>query len=143
MTSVGIVLDSSFLYALLIKKDKNHESAEMILKNLEWEKFGPVVTIGLVVNETFTLMNIRTKGNNTAIEQLNDIFYGEKNFFSIIYLNEEDFKSTVNLMKNYSEKERILSFVDAALIYLAKRIRYEKIISFDSHFDGILTRIFE
>ena len=143
MTSMGIVLDTSFLYALLIKKDKNHERAQMILKNLEWVKFGSVVTIGLVVNETFTLMNIRTKGNPTAIEQVNDIFYGEKNFFNIIYLNEEDFKSSVNLMKSYSKKEKILSFVDAALIYLAKRFRYKNIISFDSHFDGILTRIFE
>lgn len=143
MTSVGIVLDSSFLYALLIKKDKNHERAQTILKNLKWEKLGPVVTIGLVVNETFTLMNMRTKGNIAAIEQLNDIFYGEKKFFSILYLNEEDFKSSVNIMKRYSKKERILSFIDAALIYLAKRLRYENIISFDSHFDGILTRIFE
>ncbi len=140
---MGIVLDTSFLYALVIEKDKNHEGAQMILKNSEWEKFGPVVTIGLVVNETFTLMNMRTKGNIIAIELLNDIFYGEKNFFSIIYLNEEDFKSSVNIMKKYSKKERILSFVDAALIYLAKRLRYENIISFDSHFNGILTRIFE
>ena len=46
----------------------------------------------------------------------------------------------ININKKKSEK--IMSFVDVSSIILCKTHQIDKIVSFDSHFDGFLERIY-
>ncbi|MHA1266890.1 MAG: type II toxin-antitoxin system VapC family toxin [Candidatus Helarchaeota archaeon] len=140
---MGIILDTGFLYSLKIKQDELHSISKKILKELDWKKYGLIVTSNLVINELYTLVNIRTKSNKAALKQIEQLIWGAENFFRIIFLNHSEFQETAHLLRKYSTPDRILSFVDASLIYLSQKFNFTTIISFDNHFDGILTRISE
>jgi len=138
---MGVILDSGFLYSLKVKHDQRHSSALQIFKGTDWNSLGLIITTDLVVSEVYTLTNIRTKGNPQAIERVNQLMWGPENFFTIYWLNADDYKEIGKILTKYSNRNRILSFVDASLIYIAQKFEISNIISFDSHFDGILTRI--
>jgi len=138
---MGIILDSGFLYSLKIKQDELHSIAIKLFKETDWKKYGLIVTSNLVVNEVYTLVNIRTKSNKAAFEQIERLIRDDENFFEIVFLRPSEFQETAKLFKKYSTPDRILSFVDASLIYLSQKFNFTTIISFDNHFDGILTRI--
>jgi len=138
---MGVILDTGFFFALKIKKDKNHENSKIILKKLLNKIYRPIITTDLVVNETYSLVNIRTKNNKSAIEKFNDLFWGKERFFDIIKIDINEYRYIANIMNKYSTQKRILSFVDASLIYIGKKFKYNLIISFDEHFDGIFQRI--
>ncbi len=136
---LGVILDTGFLYALRKKKDRNHALAAKALKEIDWKSEGPAITSDLVVNETYTLMNLRSGGNPTALESLNQLFWGGDLFFLIITQFREDYRNIADVLKKFTDPKRVLSFVDASLIYLANKFNYSTIFTFDSHFDGILT----
>lgn len=138
---MGILLDTGFLFSLKIKQDTFHSETIKLFKNTDWKSYGLIATSNLVVNELYTLVNIRTKGNLNALEKLDALIWGEEKFFNIIFLQPQEFKETAIIMKKYSTPERILSFVDASLIYLSNKLNFTTIVSYDSHFDGILVRI--
>ena len=138
---MGIILDTGFLYSLKIKQDELHSVAIKIFKETNWKKYGLIVTSNLVVNEVYTLVNIRTKSNKAAFEQIERLIWDDENFFEIVFLRPSEFQEIAQLLKKFSTPDRILSFVDTSLIYLSQKFHFPTIISFDNHFDGILTRI--
>ena len=138
---MGIILDSGFLYSLKIKNDERHSSALEIFKETDWKGYGIIIITDLVVNEVYTLANARTKCNPNAIEKIDQLFWGAENFFEIYWLNIEAYREIAKILKKYSNPDKILSFVDASLIFLSQKFEIPTIASFDSHFDGILTRI--
>jgi len=138
---VGVVLDTGFLYALRKKKDKNHGRAARHLKEIDWKIQRVAITSDLVVNETYTLMNRRSGGNPSALESLDKLFWGDDLFFRIIPLFGEDYRNIVTILRKFTTPKRILSFVDASLIYLANKFNYLTILTFDAHFDGILNKL--
>jgi predicted nucleic acid-binding protein len=85
-------------------------------------------------------MNGRSKGNKVLLTSLDALFWGDEKFFSIRYLGEIDFKKIVEIMKKYTSSSKVISFPDASLVHVAREKDIDKIISFDQHFDGILTR---
>ncbi len=135
---LGVLLDTGFLYALRKKKETNHALAAKALKEFDWKSEGPAITSDLVVNETYTLMNKRSSGNPAALESLDQLFWGDDLFFLIITQFREDYRNIAEVLKKYTTPKRVLSFVDASLIYLANKFNYSIIFTFDSHFDGIL-----
>ncbi len=139
---MGILLDTGFFFALKIKKDKNHENSKNILKKLLNEKYKNIITTDLVINETYSLVNLRTKNNKSVIEKFHKLFWGDERFFNIIEIEMHEYKFIADIMNKYSTPKRILSFVDASLIFIGKKFKYNIIISFDEHFDGIFQRIF-
>jgi len=136
-----ILLDTGFLFALEVKNDKYHERARELTKELNWD-IHEYSTSSLVVNEIYTLMNARTRGNPEAIKNLGHLFWSNDCFFNIIYLDKKEYKEISNVMYKYTSSNKILSFVDASLIFLKDILVCNSIISFDNHFDGIFDRIF-
>ncbi len=55
-------------------------------------------------------------------------------------LNE--YQKIFDILRKYSAPKRLLSFVDASLIYLYQKVNATYILSFDSHFDQITSRLF-
>lgn len=136
-----ILLDSGFLFALEIKNDKFHPRAKELSKEVNWD-LNEYYTTSLVVNETYTLMNARTRGNSEAIKNLAHVFWSNDCFFKINYLNKNEYKQISEIMYKYISPKKVISFVDASLIDLKNKLQCNSIISFDDHFDGIIDRIY-
>jgi predicted nucleic acid-binding protein len=136
-----IILDTSFLFALRSTRDRYHERAYEIFKEIE-EKKPKFFTNYFIMNETLTLAVNRSNGNLSFLEQYISLFFEKDNFFQIIQNNPGDYKKIVAVYKKYVEAKRLLSFADASLIYLYQQLSANCIISFDSHFDTILNRKF-
>jgi predicted nucleic acid-binding protein len=70
---MNVLIDTGFLFALEVKKDKYHEKANELSNNLKLDLHS-YCTSSLVVNETYTLMNARTKGMSMLLISLIDYF---------------------------------------------------------------------
>ena len=137
-----IILDTNFIFALKAKNDKNYIRANEILENL-FEKYSDIkITSYSVLTETFTLAVSRYYGNIRYLNNYYDLFWGSENFFKIINVENNEYKKIYQILEKYCTQKRQLSFVDASLIYLYKKHKAKHIISFDSHFDNILNRLY-
>ncbi|MHA1337786.1 MAG: type II toxin-antitoxin system VapC family toxin [Promethearchaeota archaeon] len=137
-----IVLDTSFLFAIKSKKDKNYKRANEILEDLLKEKDEVLITNELIFSETLTLAVYRFQGNKHHIAEYFKLFYGDENFFIIINFDKDDYINIFRILEKYCTPKRKLSFADASLIYIFKKYHADSIISFDNHFDGIMNRIY-
>ena len=136
-----IIIDSNYLFALKSKKDRNHKKAFELFKELKKDSIKPLITNNLVVSEIFTLTNSRYKGNIYYLDKYYELIWGQENFFKIIQIKSEEFKDVFTILKKYTTPKRFLSFVDASLILLHKKFNAKAILSFDNHFDGIISRL--
>lgn len=134
-----ILIDSNFLYALKAKNDKYSERASQILLGLNEKEI--FLTNYLVLNETLTLAITRSRANKSFIEKIYELIWGQENFFRMIQLTPRDYKEVFEVLQKYTTPKKLLSFVDASLIFLNKKVNARAILSFDSHFDGIISRL--
>ena len=134
-----ILIDSNFLYALKAKNDKYSERASEILLGLNEKEI--FLTNYLVLNETLTLAITRSRANKSFIEKIYELIWGQENFFRMIQLTPRDYKEVFEVLQKYTTPKKLLSFVDASLIFLNKKVNARAILSFDSHFDGIISRL--
>lgn len=134
-----IIIDSNFLYALKAKNDKYSERASQILLGLNEKEI--FLTNYLVLNETLTLAITRSRANKSFIDKIYELIWGQENFFQIIQLTPHDYKEVFEVLQKYTTPKKLLSFVDASLIFLNKKVNARAILSFDSHFDGIISRL--
>lgn len=137
-----IVLDSNFLFALKAKRDKNHLRSLEILKEIKKTNKKLKITPYLVLNETITLAISRYKANFHYLDKFYELFLGEDKFFQLIQLIPSEYEEVIHTLKKYCTPKRMLSFVDASLIYLYENKNADYILSFDSHFDHIANRLF-
>lgn len=136
-----IILDTNFLFALKSKKDQYHHRAYELLAEIQKENT-KYFTNYFILNETFTLAINRSRGNLSFLEHYFSLFFGKDNFFQVIQNTPQEFVNIIEICKKYVTPKRLLSFADASLIYLYQKINADYLISFDSHFDNILTRKF-
>ena len=137
-----IILDTSFIFALIAKKDKYYKRASVILERLMQESDNVYITTYSVLAETITLAVFRYQGNMTYIKKYYSLFWGPENFFKLSFIGTNEYKKIYQILEKYSTLKRQLSFVDASLIYLYEKLDAKHIISFDGHFDTILNRLF-
>lgn len=136
-----VVLDSCFLFALRVKRDKYHSRALEIYKNLDASQKECVTSI-FVLGETINLSIFRSKGNVKFLEDISSLFFGETNFFQIRDFIPNEIRDIAKVLKKYLTPKRLLSFTDASLIYLYRDLKAESVISFDDHFDNVATRVY-
>ena len=139
---MGTLLDTGFIYALKDESDPYHLQAIKIFKTINWDDLSPVITNNLVINEVFTLAVYRSSGNKKILEAIENLIWGTEKFFRVLEVPFEDYEEISKILCKYISPKKLISFVDASLIFSAKILKINQIISFDSHFDGILTRIF-
>ena len=138
---MGTLLDTGFLYGLKDENDPHHERAVELLSTLQWRELSPIITSSLVINETYTLLMYRSKGNKALVNKLDELCWGDECFFRIVNIPTSEFQKIASIMTKYASPKKLLSFVDASLIFLAQNKGYDQVISFDGHFDGIIPRI--
>ena len=138
---MSIILDSGFLYALVDLDDSRSNRAFELLKHIQEQNFSQILTVSPVIHEVHTLLIYRTNGNLHLLSVLHDLFWGKMKFFQILEIYEKEWQEIALLLQKYVTPKKLLSFIDAALIYTAVRLKISRIVSFDSHFDGILDRL--
>jgi predicted nucleic acid-binding protein len=133
-----VLVDTSFIYGLFIRKSSNYEEAQKILDFiLNQGQFDLFLTIDPVIQETYSVFSNRVH-DAKFLETLDDFFYGPTNFIEIIYpeANRNTDQQIISIIKQALQEtpKRILSFIDASLIFFAKQLNLEYIITFDGHF---------
>ena len=136
-----ILLDTNFFYAITDKTDARHDQAINLLESMDWSQYSQILTNILVVSETYTLLMYRSQGKIHLFDELDELFWGKKKFFKILYPTKSAYQAISKIMQTYASPKKQLSFVDASLIYYGKDLAVDHILSFDSHFDGIIMRI--
>ena len=139
---MAVVIDTNYLFALKAKQDKNHKRSIELMDDLKENYNEPIFTNNLVISELLTLVNSRFKGNAYYLDEFYKLVWGDENFFTIFQLLPDHYKEGYKILKKYTTPERLLSYVDASLIFLNKKINAKALVSFDSHFDGIISRLY-
>ena len=89
---------------------------------------------------------VRTKGNETIIQDIESLIWGDQRLAKIIYIDEYILNETQRAFLKYNKdvrsKEEFLSFVDVSSVIICEKYKLEQIFSFDAHFDRFLTRIY-
>lgn len=142
-TLLSAFVDSNIFIAFANKRDRNHERSVELLDRLRRGEFGATYTSDYVFDEAVTAALVRTGRLEIAVK-MGKLILGSK---------EESMPSLVRLAK---VDERIfaeawttfrtgrfegLSFTDHTILAQLKESKTEALISFDTDFDGLATRI--
>lgn len=134
---MAIFIDTGALVAARNADDKRHERGKELMKGALEGEHGTVYTSDYVIDEATTLALVRTGDPELAVDLGKFAFDSSR--IRILQVEGDDFKSTWERFKSLSEKG--LSFTDCSTIHLMEKNRVEKVMSFDSDFDGLVERI--
>jgi len=119
---VIVIIETSFLYALVDKNDKNHKKAAALIQ--EKASGCTFVVPFICIQKTCQLINANMSGN-VEYAFLNGVLKD----FNIEFANHEDLARSLEIMARY-EKES-LSFYDACLTAFAESLKTNLIFGFD------------
>ncbi|TFF85849.1 MAG: PIN domain-containing protein [Promethearchaeota archaeon] len=140
---MGIFLDTGFYFALLSKKDINHKRSQEILIKIGEGIYGRICTSNFVFNESMTLLNVRTRGNRKdLLEKMSVLFLGSEPIAEMIKMENNWLQEIVDLQIKITKGGNPISFTDCSNIIICQKLNLTKIVSFDSHYDGFLTKIY-
>jgi len=125
---IVIVVDKTYILALLTKKDKFHNEACEIRDIIENSKIVIPSTVVLDVMNTITEL---PKGKKL----IKTIYKYFKDNFDVHHREQEIInKSVENIMKPYYKK---LSFTDCTVIETMNKNKINYLVSFNSNFDNV------
>ena len=137
----SVLVDTSFLVALLNARDVHHQRAAEIHRELE-ESGVYLIIPDVVVNESLAVLQRRLEERgdreffSSLAQKIVKLWERDRVFFYIyVFSNWEDI---IDLMLNSDGR---LNFHDALLIIGARKKGLEEILSFDTDFDEYLQRI--
>jgi predicted nucleic acid-binding protein len=135
-----ILLDTGFFVALGNKDDANYSRANELLDDLLGGKWGTRITSDYVLDEAITVTWVRTK-RKELVSQVYEYIFGKEAICLLQPFPKELISEAWDIFQKYSEPKRLLSFTDCTLLAYAKNRDITFLISFDSQFDGLITRI--
>ncbi|MHA1490930.1 MAG: type II toxin-antitoxin system VapC family toxin [Promethearchaeota archaeon] len=146
MLKIAVFLDTGFYLGLCHPKDKHAEQSKKVFIQLSEGTHGLLYTSSLIISEVTTLVAVRTNSHPEALNLLEEYLWGANKIAIELYFNSMLESEIWELFKkiniNKKRNKNIMSFVDVSSIILCKQHQIEKIVSFNSHFDGFLTRIY-
>ncbi|MHA1428639.1 MAG: type II toxin-antitoxin system VapC family toxin [Candidatus Helarchaeota archaeon] len=142
---MGIFLDTGFFLGLCHPKDPFHENSKRLLREMSQGTHGLIYSSPYIIAEASTLLLIRTHNHKVRLQKFKTLVFGSKRFFRLLpwssTLDAAVFELFQELNKNAKSKKDYFSFIDASTIFLCRHYQIEKILSYDSHLDRVLTRI--
>ncbi|TFG05740.1 MAG: PIN domain-containing protein [Promethearchaeota archaeon] len=139
---MSIFLDTGFYFALLAKKDTNHQRAVKILSELTEGIHGQIYTSNFVFDESMTLLNVRTGGNRKdLLDRMRSLFLGRAPIAKMISVENRTLDQIAALQIKLTKKTNPISFTDCSTIFLCNERKIPKIVSFDDHYQGLLTQV--
>jgi len=134
---LGVFIDTGIFVAARNSRDINHKKAKSLLRKALLGEWGEVFTSSYIFDEAVTLALVRTKRPEIAVDIGNFIL--SSTTIRMLFVDKETFRLAWKIFRNYADRR--LSFTDATSIALMRLHKIEYIMSFDRHFDGIVSRI--
>lgn len=132
-----ILVDTGVIAAFYNSRDENHSRSLELLNTLRLGEYGTGIFTDYVLDETVTLLYIRSKKADITL-QAGEAIITEKlgKFFPMTY----------DLMKKSWDKYQKfvykgLSFTDCSLLAVGEYLECNDIMSFAKEFDGLINRI--
>lgn len=140
---MSIFIDTGVFIAYANKKDEHHAAASALVETIMKNKYGSTFTSDMVFGEAVTFILYKTGALRRAVG-VRDLILGNEEkelprFINILYVDEGILEKAWNTLVRYADKK--LSFTDCSIIELMRHRGIEHIASFDSGFDGIVSRI--
>jgi len=118
------------------KNDAHHAEAVRLLQLALSGRVGTVYTSDYVFDETVTLARVRTRDAEIPLTIGKAIIQSSR--VILLRVDEGVFNKSRDIFNEFCS--RGLSFTDCTSIALVKTYDIDTILSFDSHFDGIINR---
>lgn len=136
-------LDTGFYFAFLSMKDKYHQRAVNIFKEIVERKHGKIFTSDIILNESLTLLNYRTKGSRQdLIKKMKILFFGEKSIADeLISIPIDWLEEITELLIKLTNNKRIFSFTDCSNIIICEKKKISFMVSFDQDYAEFLNVI--
>jgi predicted nucleic acid-binding protein len=134
---MAVFVDTSVFVAVRSKKDVNHQRAKHLMMRALKAEFGIIHTSDYVVDEAVTTAPARTRSHRIAVNTGKYILSSPR--IETTPISREDFNLAWSKFQKYHDK--FLSFTDCTSLALMERRGIERIMSFDSDFDGLTERI--
>jgi len=138
VNELGVFIDTSGFVAVRNEDDVNFNNAKRVMNSLLRSEYGAIYTSDYVFDEATTLALVRTQNKRLSIDIGNYILKSKK--IRLIFTTIDDFNMAWKLFLKY--KDRQLSFTDCTILSIMTRLNINYIFSYDSHFDGLKTRLF-
>jgi len=135
--AMAVFIDTSIFVAARNKRDRNHQRARELMKRALTAEFGVIYTSDYVIDEAVTTALARTRNHQIAVNTGRHILDSER--IEKLAISGEDFNLAWS--KFQTIKDRFLSFTDCTSLALMERRGIERVMSFDSHFDGLAQRL--
>jgi predicted nucleic acid-binding protein len=133
---MAVFLDTSVLVAARNVDDKNHARAKELMKSMLRGEHGEIYTSDYVMDEAVTLMLMRTKKIELAINVGEYVLRSPR--IRKLRVTEDVFDAAWGKFKSLRKP---MSFTDCASLALVEKSGIGSIASFDSGFDGLVERI--
>ena len=137
VSAVAVFIDTGIFVAVRNKKDRNHRRATELMRRALVAEFGIIHTSDYVIDEAVTTALARTRNHQIAVNTGKYILDSPR--IERLSVSQEDF--ALAWAKFQSVRDRLLSFTDCTSLALMERHGIKRILSFDSHFDGLAERL--
>ena len=138
MVSSMILVDTGVIAAFYNSRDEQHSRSLVLLNNLRQGKYGTGILTDYVLDETVTLLYVRSKNADIAL-QAGEVIIIEK-LGKFLPMTLDLIKKTWNKYQKLISKG--LSFTDCSLLAVAEYLECNDILSFAKEFDGLINRVF-
>jgi len=137
-STMAVFIDTSIFVAVRNRKDRNHQRAKELMKRALTAEFGVIYTSDYIIDEAVTVALARTRNHQIAINTGRYILDSAR--IEKLPISREDF--TLAWSKFQNIKDRFLSFTDCTSLAVIKTRGIERVMSFDSNFDGLAERLY-
>ncbi len=134
---MAIFIDTGLFLALYDVDDIYHQRSKELFKEALTGGLGRLYTSDYIIDEAVTILLVRTKQHNVAVELGKYLIESPR----ITRLIVEDDAFIDAWIKFQSLKDKYLSFTDCTSLTLVEKHRIKQIMSFDHGFDGLTKRI--
>lgn len=136
---MSVFVDTGIFVALRNAADKNHQGGKELMRRALRGEFGAVYTSDYVIDEAITTALARTKKIELAIDVGEFILRSPR--IRKLWVSEEIFESAWREFK--SRRKGQMSFTDFTSLVLMEENGIKDIMSFDSGFDGLVSRLYK
>lgn len=135
---MGIFIDTGVFIALRNADDELHERSKELMKRALKAEYGRVYTSDYVIDEAITTALVRTRRHDLAVDVGKYIIESPR--ITKLWTTREIFE--VAWRKFMDFKDRSLSLTDCVTLAHMEEKGIKRILSFDSGFDGLVSRIY-
>ena len=139
----SVFIDSNVFIAFANKRDRDHTRSIELVDKVRKAEFGTPYTSDYVFDEAVTTALIRTGRTDIAIK-MGKLILGSKeeaipSLARLMRVDERIFSEAWATFKTGRFED--LSFTDHTILAQLKELKIDALISFDTDFDGLTTRI--